>query len=522
MSLFNSWLGGRAPRKPPRRVRLDLERFEPRDNPTAIYATGAAPGSAPVVTVFNASTQAQLFTINAYDPSFTGGVNVAIGDVNGDGTPDIITGAGAGGGPVVNVYSGVDGTELGSFTAGDADSRAGVTVAAADYDGDGKADIVVGTMRNGEPLVQVIRFSDQTVLHGYTPFDGVSSVSVATGDVDKDGVPDTIIGAGAGGAPRVVVFSGATDATITSFTAFEDTFTGGVSVSAGDVNGDGKADVIVSAGNTGGPRVEAFDGQTAAPLLNFFAYDDTLRDGVMASVFNNNGTTELITSEGTGGANQVAAFDAQTLAQLTAPTAGVPSGGSYDVAPTVTVTTTASSTTNVSPIPFTATFSAAVNGFSAAGITVTNGTVSDFTETDAKTYTFDVTPTADGAVTVTVSAGAATDAAGNGNTASTAVSVTSDTGTPTVTANALTTNSSTPTLTGTVSDSSDTVTVTVGGQTLTATVSGTTWSATVPTALAAGTYDIQVTATDAAGNTGTATQTGGLVIDQTAPTVALT
>ena len=66
-------------------------------------------------------------------------------------------------------------------------------------------------------------------------------------------------------------------------------------------------------------------------------------------------------------------------------------------------------------------------------------------------------------------------------------------------------------------DPAATVTVTVGGQTLTAVVTGTTWAADVPAALADGTYDIQVTATDAIGNSATTTATGGLVIDATAP-----
>ena len=45
------------------------------------------------------------FVFNPY-PGFTGQVNVAVGDVTGDGKSDIITAPGAGGGPHVKVYNG--------------------------------------------------------------------------------------------------------------------------------------------------------------------------------------------------------------------------------------------------------------------------------------------------------------------------------------------------------------------------------------------------------------------------------
>ncbi|HEY3789359.1 MAG TPA: VCBS repeat-containing protein, partial [Urbifossiella sp.] len=214
------------------RARLRCESLEERDTPAGIIAAGAAAGSAPVVTVYDATTLAVKFTINAYDSSFTGGVNVAVGDVNGDGTPDIITGPGLGGGPDVKVWSGVDGSLLGTLTVGDADSRSGASVAAADFNGDGKADIVVGTMRNGEPLIQVMQFSDGTVLQGETPFAGAASVSVAVGDVNDDGTPDIIAGSGAGIASSIQVFSGVDGSTLDTLSPFESSFVGGVQVSS--------------------------------------------------------------------------------------------------------------------------------------------------------------------------------------------------------------------------------------------------------------------------------------------------
>ena len=69
-----------------------------------------------------------------YVSNFLGGVRVALGDVNGDGTLDIITGAGPGGGPHVRVFNGTDFSELASFYAYDHAFAGGVSVATGDVD----------------------------------------------------------------------------------------------------------------------------------------------------------------------------------------------------------------------------------------------------------------------------------------------------------------------------------------------------------------------------------------------------
>lgn len=51
-----------------------------------------------------------LTGLTPYEPSFTGGVRVAVGDVNADGVADVVAGAGDGGGPRVRVYDGRTGS----------------------------------------------------------------------------------------------------------------------------------------------------------------------------------------------------------------------------------------------------------------------------------------------------------------------------------------------------------------------------------------------------------------------------
>ena len=85
--------------------------------------------------------------------------------------------------------------------------------------------------------------------------------------------------------------------------------------------------------------------------------------------------------------------------------------------PTVTMISAAANPTNISPIAVTVQFSETVKGFVAGDITPTNGTVGSFIVVDGDTYTFELTPSAQGLVQADIAAGVAVDAAGNGNSA---------------------------------------------------------------------------------------------------------
>jgi hypothetical protein len=87
-----------------------------------------------------------------------------------------------------------------------------------------------------------------------------------------------------------------------------------------------------------------------------------------------------------------------------------------NAAPDVTLSSASSDPTNASPIPVTVQFSENVSGFSATDLVAGNATVDNFNAVDGDTYTFDLTPSGQGSVTVDIAAGVATDAVGNGNT----------------------------------------------------------------------------------------------------------
>src|SRR5205823_6209278 len=113
--------------------------------PKSVFVTAADAGGGPDVKILNAdgSFRAGFF---AYAMSFTGGVRVAVGDVNGDGRAEIITGAGAGGGANVTVYQFNNGQAqvLQSYFAFDMSFAGGIFVGAGDVNGDCKADVIAG------------------------------------------------------------------------------------------------------------------------------------------------------------------------------------------------------------------------------------------------------------------------------------------------------------------------------------------------------------------------------------------
>jgi hypothetical protein len=246
---------------------------------------------------------------------FTGMITTATGDINGDGTPDLVVGAGEGGEPHIKIYDGRSGRETGSFFAFDSRGRTGVFVAVGDVNSDGFADIVVGAGAGAGPHVKVFDGTNRTELSSFFAFGtGFSGgVRVATGDLNRDGFDDLILGAGAGAGPHVRVLSGANNRELRSFIAFDSNYLGGVFVASGDLNGDGVPDLVVSSGS-GTSHVRGFDGSNTHELNSFFAYQLVVPGGVHVATkdLDGDGAVEIITAPGGGISPLVRAFSPET------------------------------------------------------------------------------------------------------------------------------------------------------------------------------------------------------------------
>jgi hypothetical protein len=287
---------------------------------TLVGSAGA--GYLPVVRVFDTATGAEKFRVMAFEEQFLGGVDTAVGDVNGDGVDDVICAAGATGGPRVRVFDGATGIAIRDFFAYDPSFRGGVWVASGDFNGDGIDDIVTGAGDGGGAHVRVIdgRTNGTGIIKEFFAFDPAirAGARVAVGDFNGDGRADIAAGTGAGTASQVALFDGSTLAVLNRFAPFESVFTGGVSLAAGDVNGDGRAEVIVSAANNGGPRVRVLNATTGATVYDFFAADPTFGGGVRVAAkdVNGDGKADIITGGGVGGFSRVQVYSGVNLSRL--------------------------------------------------------------------------------------------------------------------------------------------------------------------------------------------------------------
>jgi hypothetical protein len=263
-------------------------------------------------------------------------------------------------------------------------------------------------------------------------------------------------------------------------------------------------------------------GGTSATVTEIAPFDGTTFDIAVSGM---SGTGTVTASIGSGVVQDLAGNN------NTASTTGDNSVTYDGVAPTVTISSSLTSPTNVSPIPVTFTFSEAVTGFALGDITVGNGAAGNFTLVSSTIYTADITPAGNGAVTVDVGSSAAQDAAGNGSTAASQFSITYDNTAPALNiTSAVTdpTNVSPFTATFTFSETVTgfalgDITVGNGAASNFTPVSGTVYTADItPAADGLVTVDVGAgAAQDAAGNNNTAAAQFSVTYDGTPPTVSI-
>ena len=181
-----------------------------------------------------------------YDGKFKGELSMAVADLNGDGTKEIITGAGAGGGPHVRIFNNQGKMLTGGFFAYDKNFRGGVKIAVMDLNGDGTKEIITGAGAGGGPHVRVFDRDGRNLTAGFMAYDKSfkGGVSLTTGDVNGDGEKEIITIPTTKIAPEVKVYS-KDGKLLKSFLAYNSTFSSGLRVMSDDLDNDGIDEILV-------------------------------------------------------------------------------------------------------------------------------------------------------------------------------------------------------------------------------------------------------------------------------------
>jgi hypothetical protein len=261
--------------------------------------TAPAQGGWTDINVFDGTTFKQLASFPPFSngSSEGGGAFVATGDTTGDGRAEIITGIDAYCCTQVHVLDGLTGSDIAGFYPFGPSSEIGAHVAAGDLNGDGRAELLVSAKGSG--TVQAFAPSGGQPIRTLQLFAPPADVSLAVGDVVGDARPELVVAASTPSGPQVKVVDPRTGEVLDSLFPFAPDWTL-PQVAVGDVNGDDRADVIVVAQASEGTEVKAFDVASGKQLASFFVLEPGVVPGasLAAGDLDGNGKAEIVLGGG--------------------------------------------------------------------------------------------------------------------------------------------------------------------------------------------------------------------------------
>ena len=222
---------------------------------------------------------------------------IAVGDLNGDGHPDIAVTAGAGLNVMLNNGSGTFGTGV-YYDAGHGFNSAD-GIAIGDVNGDKKLDVVITTLGVGATVL---------LNQGSGTFAAGSSVAavnvgftanVVLADINNDKKLDVVVPDSFG---NVYTFLGKGTGTFTAGPAFSlETYGGTSLIAVGDFNADGTLDLIQTSGNTTN-TLSLGRGDGSFQTAQFYPYSGNVNaQNLVVADFNGDGVPDVAAQGPTNG-----------------------------------------------------------------------------------------------------------------------------------------------------------------------------------------------------------------------------
>ena len=271
----------------------------------------AAPASAifgqaqPKVKVFDASGE----LVKEFDPfpGYRGGIKIANGEFDGKEGQDLVFGAN---GNQLKIFS-FDGKLKKQFYPFDKNYKGTVSLAAADFDGDGLDEIVVAPAEQILP-VKIYSANGKLIKEIY-PYGKKykSGINIAVSDFNNDNKPE-IITASVSGQEKVEVFSYA-GKLLKSFNPFNASFRGGINISSVSISGrenKGRKDLAFVPASGMESTVRIYNSDLSLKR-QFIAFDRNQKKGANLSSadFDNDGLSDIVVGSTSGVGSQIKLFN---------------------------------------------------------------------------------------------------------------------------------------------------------------------------------------------------------------------
>ncbi|MDP3970503.1 MAG: VCBS repeat domain-containing M23 family metallopeptidase [bacterium] len=202
-------------------------------------------GSTSTKSIVKITTTSGLL-LNSFTAFSKGAARIALGDINGDGQAEIIVGSGKKQQAKVKAFK-RNGELIWEITPFNGEITSGLDVATGDINNDGIDEAIVGTRSGAKTRIATIKGDGSRVIKRFKPFKEKfkGGANVTAGDINGDGKAEIVVGSESQRVGRVRVFTGRGEKTGISIYPFGTEFKGSVDVSTLEWDEEPFSDEIV-------------------------------------------------------------------------------------------------------------------------------------------------------------------------------------------------------------------------------------------------------------------------------------